>query len=366
MSSITIHQWDHNEFASARERWQQLLSRSSADRLFLCWDWQYNWWKYFSDNSMQLKILVACDPAGKLVGIAPLYLRKTRLKGVLPCRQLQLLGNIFNGASNNRAAMPTEHLEFIVDTSQQEAVCEALWREVLSWPDWHELALSYINTGSATYTTLDRLSHENRLKRRANQPTPAWQVDLSAFDNYQHWLSSLGKNTRLRVHNRRQVLESLGKVTISHNQCADIDTLFGILNKLHEKRWHASAFEQNLLDFNRAVAAAMADYRQLDFSLLYLDDTPVSIQYNISIDGHCYNLQAGFDASLHKKISPGYLHFGYAIENCFQQGDNCYDLLAGDGKHTEYKSHLSNARKELAGSQFIRSSWLKLAYAIRD
>ena len=60
-------------FDSLRGEWNALLERSSANGVFLTWEWLRTWWKHLAERR-KLSILVLRNE-GQLVGLAPLAIR---------------------------------------------------------------------------------------------------------------------------------------------------------------------------------------------------------------------------------------------------------------------------------------------------
>ena len=64
------------DFILLKEKWNLLLSVSSADNFFLRWEWLWNWWEVFRTSNMELCILLIEKENGEVVGIAPFYLKR--------------------------------------------------------------------------------------------------------------------------------------------------------------------------------------------------------------------------------------------------------------------------------------------------
>jgi hypothetical protein len=83
--------------------------------------------------------------------------------------------------------------------------------------------------------------------------------------------------------------------------------------------------------------------------------------------GCIYNIQAGYEEDFHKKVALGTLHLGYAIETAFKDPSvGFFDLLAGEGKKTDYKSHLATDRTSLTTLMVVRSPLFRLLYRMKD
>ncbi|HEU4520710.1 MAG TPA: cellulose biosynthesis protein CelD, partial [Thermoanaerobaculia bacterium] len=81
-SSLTIDVVsDSATFAAMRDEWNELLTASAADSLFLTWEWLHTWWKHLR-GSRQL-FLVTVRDGSRLVAIAPLTSRPTWMGNVI-------------------------------------------------------------------------------------------------------------------------------------------------------------------------------------------------------------------------------------------------------------------------------------------
>ena len=361
MNSLKIACWDVEQFKNSQEEWSNLLVKSNSNKLFMSWEWLYTWWDIFSDpKSMELKLFVAINENGDVVGIAPLYLSTVISKRFVKTRRLQFLGNCWRG----NVTMRTELQDFIVNKSCAEQVISSFYQFMNSLPDWDELILSDLDMKSDTYNVLINEKPINNAYYRYAETYDSFYLNIvKSFDEF---CQSLGTNTRLKLLNRRKVLDTLGEVKFIECVENNIEDSFSKLNELHIKRWGTPVFKDKRLDFNLTVAQLMAKKDMLRFSLITLDDKPISIQYNYLINKHEYNIQAGFEEEFHKKISLGYLHFGYEIESAFENNIEVYDFLAGEGKNTQYKERLTSSTIKIVCMQVVRKKSVKILYYIYD
>ena len=153
MDNIEILLWDENQLKNSHKEWSNLLGRSDADKLFMSWEWMSTWWSIFAerDDAMQLKLIIAVNSIGELIGIAPLYLTTRITKKYVKTRQLQFLGNCWRG----QATMRTELQGFIVDKAHSKQVIKAIYLYINSLTDWDELILSDLDKNSETYSVLN-------------------------------------------------------------------------------------------------------------------------------------------------------------------------------------------------------------------
>ena len=361
MHEIKVKPWDQTQFLNAREEWSDLLARSNSDKLFMSWEWLSSWWDIFSDTDcMQLRLLVAYDSRDTLLGIAPLYLMNATEKKFVKTKRLQFMGNCWRG----QATMRTELLDFITDKDYSVQVVTAFYEYINRLPDWDEFILSDLDKNSETYRVLMSKKILDHAYYRLAEENKSYYLVLE--NNFEEFCRNLGKNTRLKLFNRRKLLKNTGKVVFEEFNDGDLSSYFELLNSLHIMRWGTAIFEGKQLAFNQKIAELMSARNALHFSVLKLDNEPISIQYNFVVDKHEYNIQAGFNENFHKKISLGYLHFGYAIESAFKRGVTIYDFLVGEGKNTQYKEKLTRTTLQTVSMQIIRNRWAKFLYYFYD
>src|SRR5579863_5819033 len=90
-----------------RPEWNPLLERSRANCVFLTFEWLTTWWKHLAEGR-KLEVLAARDD-GRLVGIAPLVLRRAQYARMMP-RVLEFLGT---------GVVGSDYLDLIVDAEQE-------------------------------------------------------------------------------------------------------------------------------------------------------------------------------------------------------------------------------------------------------
>ena len=364
MANVHVQLWDEERFFRSRKEWNELLKNSNSDQLFLSWEWQSTWWKVFSKpegadpERMELRLYVATTTDGTLLGIAPLYITTVYTKNIIKTKRLQFIGNCWRGKST----MLTELLDFIAISTQSKNVVRALYSHIYSIKDWDEFVIPFLDMQSETYQLL---SAENLLPRcylRHAEEYKSYYLNIKG--PFQDYTKKLGKNTRLKFINRRKMFQELGDTSCKRMLTENINENFNLLNRLHSKRWGKPIFYGKRLEFNQSVAGLLAERNCLNFSVLSLNHEPVSIQYNFVINKHNYNIQAGFDEAFHKKISLGYLHFGYEIDASFTEQYTVYDFLAGEGKNTQYKERLTNDYLQMVDLQIVRKPLLRIFYKL--
>jgi len=355
---LHIEFWDEARFATAAEEWQRLLANSDADPLFLSWHWMHGWWQNFRDFTDKLQLIAVRGDQGELLGLAPLHRHTGHyLKGWLPVERLEFIGY----CSDQPAGLMTEYLGFILHRAHTGPVLEKLLSVLKQDPSWQEFRAQNLLDQDPLTTALPELGSCRDPDRQS-----AYPVDTRGkFDDY---LATLGRNTRLKLYNRRKLLGNLGRVGLRRVEAAGIDRLIDALNDFDRLRFDRTTINERARRQIHALQASHPDLSITEHStLLYLDDRLLSVIINFKLGRRIYNMQLGYQADFHRKISLGTLHLGYALEAAFADPDvDCFDLLLGGGKNSDYKRHLTTTSRQAASWQVLRSPLLKTLFAIND
>ena len=347
------------DFGKLENAWDNLLENSTANCLFLSWQWLHSWWgTWAAGYDLKLFLLLAYRD-DELVGIAPLYLDRVSLPGGIRVRRLQFIGN----AWRQRETVRTEYLEFIAHEKLQREVCTAFVDYISSAKDWDEFVICDILRSTETYRQF--LQHAHGKHWLVFDRCIDYGVCVDTTGSFQDYLASLGRHTRLKLYNRRKYLDSRGDITQTRASLAELDSYFEILNSLHRKRWGRDCFSGDSLKFHKLFLSRLKTSRSFDLACICCGGDPISIIYNIRVKDAVFNLQSGFVEDFDRKLSLGTLHLGLSIENAFNDaGVRSYDLLAGRGKKYFYKPRFHGEKIEFVTLQVVRKQSLKLAYRL--
>jgi len=120
--------------------WWALLKRAASPQPTQTPLWLMTWWDVMGgDGGRQLKVAVAEDAAGEVVGILPLLRRRIVLKGVIPVQTLELLGS----GEDQADEIFSEYIGAVVARDQERAVA-ARFAEMLQAGDfghWDDLTM---------------------------------------------------------------------------------------------------------------------------------------------------------------------------------------------------------------------------------
>jgi GNAT acetyltransferase-like protein len=346
-----VRLWSAEEFAASKVPWEELVARSDADPLFMSWDWQWRWWIHHAEVLNATLRLVAVYSADRLVGLAPFYSHAVVVRHLLRTQRLELIGT----AWRDPRATFSEYLDIIADRDHRAEVVAAIGRWLAAQPYWDDLALCCSRRDSvASQLVAEQL--ETWTHVREVDPLVGWRAHLPAsFDDY---VQALAPAVRRKLFNHRR---KLTEPRLVYATAGDLMDSFRVLWSLSNLRWGAlpPAHVQN---FQRDIATELARRGELRLSQLCAANGIRSVLYNVHKAGTVYYLQSAFDAATAHGLSPGYLHFGYAIEAACREGIRRFDFLAGRGRHRDYKQDFSTDGVPMVSYHVVRRAITRMLY----
>lgn len=310
---------------SQSAEWNELLTQSPANTLFLTWEWMTSWLAA-STSPVQLCVVTSRDECGRLVGILPLYRTKLRLVNTVPFSCLRMVGDYRSGS---------EYTDAITRPEDAQAIVDALVSHLASGPvAWDCLWIPRMAGWTGGCDRLVAACHRAGFHVRRRRAT------FSAFDlppTMDEYMASLSSSTRSGLRRQaRRVLDSPG-VTISEcTRAEDCRRYLDALYALHARRWQSVGQPGGFVRagvtefYERFVPVAVARGWARIYALECRHEIK-AIQVGYAFNGVFHQLQEGFD--------PGYndgagnaLRFKI-IERCIAEGMVSYDFLGGFSEH---------------------------------
>ncbi len=297
--------------------WEDLRRDSSASSAFMTWPWILAWLETEGVGA-DLEVVTARDPdSGRLVGVAPFYVTRTRRGGV-PVRELRLLGS--------GAAAP-DHLDLVVRWDAPPDVADALWAAVASAQRWHLINFDGV-------TTAGHLAHA-MLRRRGDVPETlpcpylplvgGWDSVASRFE------SRLRKNLDRDGRKLDRDAEVVERMVVDS---ADLDETFDHLMRLHQsirtsKGDHGVFARSGMQRFLRKAAHRFLEAGRLRMWRLEADGEPIAVIWCVRSGDSVAFYTTGYDPKW-SKYGPGRRIMARAIKGAIDEGATEFDFLRGD------------------------------------
>lgn len=306
-----------DELGAVRADWQRLALRSG--NVFSTWEWADAWIRRLGGDGRPL-LGVCRRPDGEVAAILPLYVAGRR-----PVRTLRFIGH-----------GPADELGPVCDPADRPAAIAALARLLSTRPYRSSVFVADRLPGSGWSGSLG-----GSVLRRESSP-----VLVTGGRSFEAFLASRSRNFRGQVRRRARRLER--ERDAQYRVCrepASLETDFGILVDLHERRWGgvSRAFGGGRLAFHRDFAATALDRGWLRLWRLELDGVAAAAWYGLRFAGTDSYYQAGRDPD-EDRSSAGFVLLARTIEAAFDDGMREYRFLLGG---EEYKSRFASEVREL-------------------
>jgi hypothetical protein len=321
---------------------------SLADEMpFHSWNWLATWWKHYGDTAQRetnfdgvcrgdrrLYVLAvfedsntASESGKRLIGVAPWYLDRTRVKGNV----LRWLGS---------GEVCTDHVTLICRAEHLDEVATAVADTLTTrLDDWDRIDLSAVDSGDFAIEKLLTLLEERECLVSRQPADSCWALDLpGTWDEY---LAGISKSHRKQLRQLDQRVLQSGRVHWRQvRSAAQFEAAWPILVDLHQRRrlslGEPGCFASRVFhDFHREAAAKLLDCGQLRISWLELDKTPAAAEYHFAGRKTTYAYQGGVDPD-RLADEPGRLSTILCIKSAIEEGHTKLDFLRGD---EPYKAH---------------------------
>lgn len=313
------------ELEALAGQWNRLLRQSSADTVFLTWEWMMAWWSSYGVDG-ELRILTAIDEAGELRGIAPLRRRQVRRYG----RTAQTLSFAGDGSNDS------EYLDLILAPSHESEVRELFLRRLeQECAQGHILLLNEIPAQSPNLPHLRQAGGSGKLLW-AETEVPCGAVNLPA--DWEEYLRLLRPRFRTKVRSVLRSLEARKEVRFGACRTAeDLRRLLPALFDLHARRWATEGkpgvfgWEQKRR-FYYDLSEKMLNRGWLRFTFLEWNGRILACQYGFLYGGVYLHLQEGYEPDC-EHFNSGIGLRAWSIRELIREGAAEYDFLGGINRH---------------------------------
>lgn len=326
---------DPAAFETLREEWDELLSASASNCLFLTWEWLYTWWKHLSNGRRLHLITVRCGE--ELAAIAPLAVRPQKLRLLFPFRSLEFLGT---------GSVGSDYLDIIVRRGKEAAAVRAVADHLVVGNLMLELAS--IKRESCLAAALSAELLERGWSRSEERFTVCPFIDVSRH-SWQSYLATLGREHRHNFKRRLRHLTEKFDVRFEHAVSEEergeaLACLLALHNVRWEERGGSNALSTPTLgSFHEELSQLALKRGWLRLFVLRLDGRPAASLYGFMYNRTFYFYQQGFHPD-YAKHSPGLVMTGLTIRGAIEEGAAEYDFLRGD---EEFKFRWTRQTREL-------------------
>lgn len=308
-----------DRFSALAQEWEKLIDDAHIPHPFLSYAWLRTWWECFAQESDELRIILV-RVEGRLVGAAPLALRRVRMYGV-PVRTLE---SIYNDH--------TPRCEFPVCGDRYEQVYPLLWRALVEMP----CDVIILKQFPAQSSTLAAVQAEATVAGWHCKTAPGATSPFILLErDPQSVLGRLSSRERYNLRKRLKDLRALGEVEFE--QVSDPEQLAPALQdglEIEAAAWKgqagtAIASDPSVKEFYCKLAQRSAESGWLRLLFLTLDGRRISFAYVLDYRQTVFGVKVGYDPQ-YRKFAPGHALLSMTLQEACERGLTEYDLLGDD------------------------------------
>jgi CelD/BcsL family acetyltransferase involved in cellulose biosynthesis len=311
---------DDSVFEQLGNAWNELLSQSATDTIFLTREWQSVWWRNLGAG--ELRVIAMREDDGALIGIAPLFVET----GTGGLKHLSLVGCVD----------VSDYLDVIIARGSEARVHTALIETLAraDFPAWDQLHLCTLPADSPTNQLLAEIARARGLTIETKQHDVAPIIELPAtWDDY---LATLDKKQRHEIRRKLRRIEeanaqwhTLGADEASDPAIAD----FIALHKTSRPDKHLF-MDARMQNFFIEMARALHARGWLQLLFLQVEGVRAAGLLNFVYNNDVLVYNSGYDPIQYGAYSPGIVLFARSIQDAIAAKHRRYDFLRGN---EEYK-----------------------------
>jgi CelD/BcsL family acetyltransferase involved in cellulose biosynthesis len=309
------------DFEQLESEWNELLQRSTSNRIFSTYEWQITWWQSYQAG--ELMIVTARNETGTLLGIAPWFI-ETQTHSTYTERVVRSIGCVD----------VTDYVDIIVDLEHISAVQQAFAHTLLEQRAYYDrINLCNIPESSPSYTHFAALLQNCgfSVNLELQEVCPIIQLP-STWDDY---LESLDKKNRHEL--RRKLRKAEGEVENLTwdfvQQSDDFDAELRVFIDLMAKSQPAKAeflSDPRNVDFFTKMALITHKRGWLQMSIMRIEGEPVSAYMNFDYGNTILVYNSGLDPNRYSHLSTGIVLLCHNIQHAIETKHTLFDFLRGN------------------------------------
>lgn len=310
-----------DELNALANEWNDLLACSASHVPFLRHEYLCGWWKTLGGGewpSGELFVVIARSPAGKLIGIAPLFFTKN-LDGEAA---LMFLGSI----------EISDYLDVIACREQLPEFIDGLMN-FLSGPQapaWKLLDLYNILDASPLLPVLEEKAAAAHwdFQQEALQHCPA----ISLPGDWETYLGSIDKKQRHEIRRKMRRAQEVGLpvgwyiVQQSEKLEEEVEAFMSLMAQDPAKDHFLTPPMRAQMQIT-ARAAFDAGWLQLAF--MTVNGVKAAGYFNFDYDGHIWVYNSGLNFEM-RELSPGWVLLGNLLQWANENQRRTFDFMRGD------------------------------------
>lgn len=322
---MKLQTYNHPDvFAELKSEWNDLVRRSTGNRIFSTWEWQSVWWEAYQPG--ELWVVVCRDESNHLIGLAPWFIGVgddgRRFVSTIGCKEV------------------TDYLDLIVDCDHTDAVLSSLAQFLADHhSDYDRIELCNIPENSISCSAFPHHLEQHGFSVAITPEDVCPIVQLP--DNWTTYLETLDKKQRHEL--RRKLRRAQGvnadvswyTVGPEHNLSEEMEHF---LEMMAASSTDKARFLSDPLNakFFRNVTQILHDQGWLQLNFLTINGNRAAAYLNFDYNKHIMVYNSGLRTE-YGSLSAGIVLLALTIQHAIETGHELFDFLQGN---EAYKYHL--------------------------
>lgn len=342
---------DFSRFEDLKDKWNDTLTKSRDNDIFLTWEWLSTWWKHFGEGR-KLRILLV-DDENRILAIAPLMRSKYTFLHFGSLAKIEFIGS------------PQSDCNHFILTEREMECLRLFLSRLNTHTDWDYLELRDISENTISVDLLRKMPTTKLLRCQLEERMIELCPYINLPNSTEMFMKRLSGNMRRNLRRRRRKLEKEYRVEVkTHDDFSSVEEAMNTFYELHQKRWQTKGMKgvfakKTLRDFHFDVARHFAEKGWLRLDFLTANDKPIAAIYSFDYRQKKYEYLTGFDPE-YSQYSVANLLRMCAVEKCIRKGLKEYDLLRGG---EPYKNDWDTKNRKNLEVWFIRKGLFARIYS---
>ncbi len=307
---------DETGFEALAAEWNDLLYRSHTNAIFLTYEWQHTWWRFFSSGREFL--LLALRQNGALVGVVPLYREKLD--------DGQTLMKLVGGKDI------CDYLDILALPEYRDQVYQALFDFLVIEPiDWDRLDFHCVPQASPYQSLREAAARQGLfVQRQVEDVCPIIPLPAT-WDDY---LNMLDKKQRHEI--RRKIRRAEGQAHVQWYMTSDPALLTEDMEAFFDLHRKSSPDKDDFMSepvmqgFFQEIARIALSRGWLELSFLLIDGQKAASMLCFAYDNRTLVYNSGYDPGQFSYLSPGIVLLSYHVQDSIAKKRAFFDFLRGD------------------------------------
>ncbi|MEM7014327.1 MAG: GNAT family N-acetyltransferase, partial [Verrucomicrobiota bacterium] len=277
---------EESAFFNLEAEWNELLQRTSANSVFMTFEYLSAWWRAYGKN-YQMYLVTARSDDGKLLGLAPMMIGRGHSFARKRFRHLTFIGGLGDALA--------EYQDFIIAPGHESELMPIFYDHIIEdlRGKWDLMFLGLVDENSPAMQQLLATAPQfgGHTLQLTSRPSP--HIPLPA--TWEELIRSKSKNFKKQFNNQWNRLHKRHEIEwLVAGKDLSLDEAFKVLMELNHKRWgdKGEAFQSEEFNtFHRELCRLFQERGWLFFHLMKLDGQFAAARYDFVYNNKLWNYQ---------------------------------------------------------------------------